>query len=342
MMVIYGICIAGASVPQGPAQPPDGPGGSDYYHRSFRQTRYGDYEDKLFIFEPQDPQPASAPVAIIFHGLFASDPNYYIGWIEHLCRKGWIVVFPCYQGTGELPSQYTTNSIRSVRDAFAILYDRKQTEPDRDRVAFIGHECGAVIAANIAATATYYRLPQPSSLFLLMPTLMDGITETGKMDIYNLSGIPEGTHMLVSIGDEVPEETDRLARELFYRADRVRSADKNFIIFLTDTHGSPPLIADLNSPLTPREPVYVRAVERRRHDYIMLFKNRELARHIRCRGIDSMDWFGTFKLFDAMTDAAFYGGRNRKYAFGDTPEQRFMGYWSDYKPVNGLLSSDRP
>jgi hypothetical protein len=41
-----------------------------------------------------------------------------------------------------------------------------------------------------------------------------------------------------------------------------------------------------------------------------------------------MHYYGYWKLLDALTDAAFYQ-KNREYAFGNTPEQRFMGRWSD-------------
>jgi hypothetical protein len=45
-----------------------------------------------------------------------------------------------------------------------------------------------------------------------------------------------------------------------------------------------------------------------------------------------MDYYGYWKFFDGLTNAAFYG-RNRVYALGDTPQQRFMGLWSDGIPV---------
>ena len=50
---------------------------------------------------------------------------------------------------------------------------------------------------------------------------------------------------------------------------------------------------------------------------------------------DALDWYGTWKLLDGLTDAAFYG-TNREYALGDTPEQRYMGKWSDGQPVKEL------
>ncbi len=57
------------------------------------------------------------------------------------------------------------------------------------------------------------------------------------------------------------------------------------------------------------------------------------------RSVDALDYYGLWKLFDGLTDAAFFG-RNREYALGNTPRQRFMGLWSDGMPVKELIVTD--
>jgi hypothetical protein len=57
--------------------------------------------------------------------------------------------------------------------------------------------------------------------------------------------------------------------------------------------------------------------------------------------VNALDYYGTWKLFDALTDAAFTG-KNRDYALGNTPQQRFMGVWSDGVPVKELKVTDKP
>jgi hypothetical protein len=57
--------------------------------------------------------------------------------------------------------------------------------------------------------------------------------------------------------------------------------------------------------------------------------------------INALDYYGTWKLFDALCDAAFTG-KNREYALGNTPQQRFMGLWSDGTPVKELIVTDKP
>ena len=54
-----------------------------------------------------------------------------------------------------------------------------------------------------------------------------------------------------------------------------------------------------------------------------------------------MDYYSTWKLFDALTDYAFYG-INGKFCLGNTPEQKNMGNWSDGTPVKKLIITDNP
>jgi hypothetical protein len=57
--------------------------------------------------------------------------------------------------------------------------------------------------------------------------------------------------------------------------------------------------------------------------------------------VNALDFYGTWKLFDALCDAAFYS-KNREYALGNTPQQRFMGLWSDGTRVKELIVTDKP
>ena len=50
---------------------------------------------------------------------------------------------------------------------------------------------------------------------------------------------------------------------------------------------------------------------------------------------DALNFYGLWKLFDGLCDAAFYG-TNREYALGSTEKQRYMGTWSDDTPVKEL------
>ena len=57
--------------------------------------------------------------------------------------------------------------------------------------------------------------------------------------------------------------------------------------------------------------------------------------------LDALDWYGTWKLLDALMACSF-DGTWCEYALGNTPEQRFMGVWSDGVPVIELNVTDDP
>ena len=83
-----------------PPQPVAGPGGSDYEHGDWRVGSGGEGADAWFVFQPVDPAPASAPVAIVMHGYFeyaGFDQMYE--FIRHTVRHGTIVVYPAGRPT---------------------------------------------------------------------------------------------------------------------------------------------------------------------------------------------------------------------------------------------------
>jgi len=56
---------------------------------------------------------------------------------------------------------------------------------------------------------------------------------------------------------------------------------------------------------------------------------------------DALDWYGTWKWLDALMSCAF-DGKWCEVALGNTPEQRFMGVWSDGVPVTEAVITDDP
>ena len=324
-----------AGLPTGPDQPPMGPGGAQYPHKDVKKTSIGEFETKCYIYEPDNPRPASAPILLFLHGMFASKPEYYDGWLEHLCKRGWIVIFPHYQGGGESPAHYTANAAVTVKKALRWLNDGNGVEPNRDQAAIIGHEYGGLVAANLAAASRYFKLPVPGVVMILTPAVAAGL------ELYDLSGIRTGTLLQVVVGEDDLMDTGFPARQIYYAADNIPTVDKSFITLLSDTHGTPALIADRFAPLAPLDPAFVHELDRRRWEFIGLFRKGVHTRAIRGKPIDAMDFFGTWRLFDAMARIKWDGGA-REVVFGNTESQRFMGYWSDGNRVRGLLASDRP
>ncbi|MBF0500564.1 MAG: hypothetical protein HQM09_10565 [Candidatus Riflebacteria bacterium] len=343
--------------PCGPEFPASGPGAISYPHAAVDARQIGVGEEKFFLFQPAQPAPASAPVLVFLHGWFATDPEYYRGWIDHLCRSGRIVIFPCFDAAGEPFKRYMDNAVRSVKEAFRFLYDHKRMLPDRDFFGVIGHECGAVLAANFASTARAYKLPVPGALFLIEPSRRPGGAEGSGLDVSDLSGIPASTRLVITVGEDDRMNGADTAREFFYAADNVPVSHKNFLTMLTDLHGTPALVADHLAPYAPIEPSFRRAIERRHLEFVGTWRSRDpvIARAVRTFGIDAMDVLGLWRVFDELWAAAYTGGdgqgalneyepsvegNSKRVRVGKSV--RFMGVWSDGKPIRGFLATKRP
>jgi len=123
--------------------------------------------------------------------------------------------------------------------------------------------------------------------------------------------MPSTTLLLVVVGEDDTIAGDASAQVIFQTADRIPSSQKDYIIQVTDRYGYPDLVADHVAPLCAPD----------------------------TGTIDALDYYSIWKLFDGLTDYAFYG-INWQYALGNTPEQRYMGVWSDGTPVNEMVVID--
>jgi len=174
-----------------------------------------------------------------------------------------------------------------------------------------------------------------------------GITESPiNVPLADLKKLPPETLLLAVAGDLDNLVRDHDAKRIYYESTRVPADNKDFILLVSDTYGTPALQASHRAP-TAQDKSYdngegvsggpavaenpsvgdaPQTSRRARLDSMM---------------VNAMDFYGTWKLFDGLCDAAFYG-KNREYALGNTPQQRFMGLWSDGKPVKELKVSDKP
>ena len=306
--------------PSPPAQPPSGPGGRDYHHAKVVEATYGQGTRQYWLFEPAEPKPASAPVVVFNHGWMGLHPAIYLGWIRHIVRRGNIVVFPKYQnGPLTPPREFAPNAIAAVKDALERLRGGDHVRPDASRFALVGHSAGGAIAADMAALAAEAGLPVPKAVMVVQPGRGLGGRRSPFFPAADLRKIPPQTYMLVVVGDEDRVVRRTEARKIFYGASRVPPERKDFVVVRSDRHGQPPLVADHFSPCSFLGP------RRRRPS----------------AGSDALDFYAYWKLFDALTDLAFYG-KSRAFALGNTPQQRFMGLWSDGVPVAELLVTDKP
>jgi len=299
--------LSRADEPTPPNQPTSGPGGSDYIHEGVKESRYKWGAHQYWIFEPDLPKPESAPLIVFNHGWSAFNPMSYKEWIDHIVKKGNIVIFPRYQlGFSIGYKWFTSNAIQAVKDAIQELEKGNHVRPLLDKFAIVGHSLGGGITAYMAAEASDVGLPIPKAIMPVQPAIPFG----PKVD---LNKIPAETLMVVIVGQNDTIVGDKSGKTIFYNSTQIPLSQKDYIIQITDTYGEPDLLANHLAPLC--------------------YPNSST--------VDAMDYYSTWKLFDALTDYAFYGV-NRDYCLGNTTQQRYMGLWSDGIPVKELIVTDSP
>ena len=326
-----------------PTQPLTGPGGKQYVHASVTKNRYGKGGQEYWIFEPDSPKPRTAPVIVFLHGWGGMNPLYYGAWLDHLVKRGNIVIYPRYQSNLlTLIRDFTPNTLAAVKDAVRRLEtERGHVTPDFSRFATVGHSLGGVLAANVAALAKESNLPRVRAVMAVEP----GITEPPvNVQLADLKKLPADTLLLAIAGDQDGLVRDFDAKRIFYESTRVPAQNKDLITLVSDSHGQPALQASHRAPTAMNKDYdNGEGVGGSPPGTPDLIGDARISRRVRPETmmVNALDYYGTWKLFDGLIDAAFTG-KNREYALGNTPQQRFMGLWSDGVPVKELKVTDKP
>ena len=320
-----GQLLAGTLPPTPPGQPLEGPGSAQIVSRGMARLAVGKGQRGGWVFVPTDPTPGKAPVIVFCHGWGAVWPYGYMAWVRHLVERGYVVIWPRYQADALTPPRtFLPNAIAGVHAALDELH-RRGVATDLERVVVAGHSAGAMVGAGMAATASQAGLPPFLAVMCVEPGKSN---HSGKRPIplAKLGSMPASTLLLV-----VVEEDDRVVGlhdgyRIYEESTQVPPDNKNLLEMFSDSHGSPRLIANHFAPSAiesaggpNRKPLLPVAPRWAANTGV----------------VDALDYYGTWKLLDALTDAAFYG-RNRETALGGTEKQLYMGRWSDGAPVKPM------
>ncbi len=307
------VLAAPAEAVSPPGQPASGPGGAASPHAACSETWLPNLSnDKLtsWVFQPQSPAPANATVIVFNHGWGVFDPTGYGQWINHMCRKGNIVIFPKYQ-TSIFDSgwEVTDNAITATKNAIGWLNSYGQVKPNTAKgMVLIGHSAGSYVSANMANRWNWFGvwLPEPKGLVLVQAAADLSTYDT-------LYWVPAAIKIACIVGNQ-DNVVGRYGCDAVWdkTPSHVPAANRNYIWMYSDTHGNPDLIADHYAPLEGGNP------------------------------INALDWYGFWKLADGMRDCGFFG-TNCAYAIGNTTQQKNMGNWSDGIAVKKLtVTSVKP
>jgi pimeloyl-ACP methyl ester carboxylesterase len=287
-------------------------------HKSFKRFEIGEGPRSYWIFEPDDPKPENrAPVVVFLHGWFAVNPGFYGAWIDHLVRDGKIVIFPRYQNdVGTHPQDFLANAIAAIRDALGVLATGVgHVRPDPTRFTLIGHSAGGNLSAQIAAVAAdpHADLPVPRAVIAVMP---GEIVPTPSL---SLASITASTLLVVMVGEEDVLVGDLRGRQIFAQATAIPSSRKRFVLFRSDRHGYPPLIAEHTAP-SGAHPLLDNGAG--------VFRSFQ----IKLGEVNALDRAGFWRMADQTIEASFQG-KTLDDAIRDEEQFRHLGFWSDGRKV---------
>lgn len=326
--LLAGVVVGGATAARGqeiaqPAQPKSGPGGSTYRHADWRESSGGSGPDAWFVFEPAQPQPKSAPVAIVMHGYyeFAGYASAY-ELIRHTVRKGTIVVYPRWQTDIATPcpgpfdiEPCVRSAVHGIEGALAFLRaDPGRVQPDlKHGASYFGFSFGGIVTANLANRWASLGLPEPRVVFLDDPHDggFRGPDEPALDD--SLAGIPSRAKVQCHSGQASlsgPDAAVTTCNAVFAKLGHVPKKNKDLVLTYDDAHGTPALSSS--------------------HGVCGLS----------VRGTaDAYDWGFCWKVWDALRSCAFRR-KDCRAALGPGRKHRAIGTWSDGTPITPLAVKD--
>jgi dienelactone hydrolase len=269
-------------------------------------------------------------------------------------KRGAIVLYPRYQADLKTKAErFTPNAVAGVRrglDWLAQNPDRPQ--PDLTRLATVGHSAGGVLAANLAVALPAAGLPTPKAVMSVEP----GITRNRKgetlLPLADLAQIAPTTLLLTISGEDDELVGDHDARRIYTESTAVPAANKDWLELQSDDHGTPALEATHRAPAAPL-PGYEPPQRQEPKGFVRKRIAQKAKERMAERGLDldaatqepavtnALDYYGTWKLFDALCAAAFEN-KHRDVALGGGPAQLDMGKWSDGTAVKPLQRRSPP
>ncbi|HKQ72198.1 MAG TPA: hypothetical protein VJ810_00625 [Blastocatellia bacterium] len=258
--------------------------------------------ENVHVFRPEG---ATSPAPVIFFapGFANNDPREYEALINHVVSRGYALVYAPFQ---IVSGDITLHKKRydTIFAGFEEAVKRYGSSFDLTRVGYAGHSYGAAAILNLSLRGLELGWGKDGLfLFVMAPWYHF------EMSLSQFVNFPQHAKVIVQVYEQDGVCDHRVGKEIFERLN-LPSSEKDFVMLLREERLGYKLEADHGTPSGS--------------------------------GQDAHDFYGVYRLLDALADYAFTGREEAKRVAlgGGSAEQRFMGLWPDGKPVRELIAGD--
>lgn len=281
-------------------QPKQGFGSSDYTFDSvtFKYVELDKIAQNYWLFEPVNDSNKPLNVVVFTHGYSAKNPGVYGAWIEHLTKKGNIVIFPRYQYNFTTTTHYFTgNAATAVKHAVNELKTNvKYQSVNTENAFYVGHSYGGVISANMALKYKEFELPKPIGLMMCNPGT--GGFNGGRYRYKKYAAMDTTIPIIMIDGEKDRVVKGRFPKKLY----KYLKTDKNKIAYITQLRqktDSINITAYHNACLAPDD------------KYNSITNSIQIRKGLKIGKVSAVDYFMFWKLADELMD---YGFNNKESA----------------------------
>lgn len=258
--------------------------------------------ENVHVFRPAG-APAPAPVIFFAPGFANNDPDEYEALINHVVSRGYALVYAPFQ---IISGDITLHKKRydTIFAGFEEAVKRYGSSFDLTRVGYAGHSYGGSALLNLSFRGLERGWGKDGLfLFVMAPWYYY------EMSLSQFVNFPQHAKVIVQVYEQDGVCDHRVGKEIFERIN-LPASEKDFVMLLREERLGYKLEADHGTPSGS--------------------------------GQDAHDFYGVYRLLDALADYAFAGKQEAKRIAlgGGSAEQRFMGLWPDGRPVRELFAGD--